>query len=98
MTNVPMATEMGLVSPDIRRKAAPNRTAEPSAPHAKRRHALDRVEAALSRMDQGRYGYCAWCRGAIEIERLQADPTADLCRSCAQNPERPHLKNRKETL
>ncbi len=49
--------------------------------------ALDDIEAALARMDAGRYGYCAQCDGAIPIERLLAIPQAPLCMRCQRRAE-----------
>lgn len=40
---------------------------------------LDRVEAALERMDTGEYGRCVACGKFIPIERLEALPTAIYC-------------------
>jgi DnaK suppressor protein len=46
------------------------------------------IGAALNRIDQGRYGLCVSCGGAIGAKRLAAIPTAITCLSCAV-PERP---------
>lgn len=40
---------------------------------------LERVEAALERMDTGEYGHCAACGKFIPTERLDALPTAIYC-------------------
>ncbi|MBN2983398.1 MULTISPECIES: TraR/DksA C4-type zinc finger protein [Cohnella] len=40
---------------------------------------LDKIEAALERMDTGEYGRCAACGGFIPAERLEAQPTAIYC-------------------
>ncbi|MFC4599433.1 TraR/DksA C4-type zinc finger protein [Cohnella hongkongensis] len=40
---------------------------------------LDRVDAALERMDTGEYGRCAACGRFIPVERLEALPTAIYC-------------------
>jgi YteA family regulatory protein len=40
---------------------------------------LERVEAALHRMDTGEYGHCAECGKFIPLERLDALPTAIYC-------------------
>ena len=44
---------------------------------------LDAVRAALVRMDRAEYGRCVDCGGEIAAARLQAMPTAALCRGCA---------------
>jgi YteA family regulatory protein len=40
---------------------------------------LDRIDAALRRMDTGEYGRCAACGRFIPDERLEAMPTAIFC-------------------
>lgn len=44
---------------------------------------LDEVEAALGRLEQGRYGRCETCGGPVGEERLEALPTTRYCRGCA---------------
>lgn len=46
------------------------------------RHAQE-ISIALSRIDQGTYGTCSSCGGAIAKGRLEARPSADRCISCA---------------
>ncbi len=48
---------------------------------------LAQVQAALQRLAAGRYGICARCAAAIEVERLAAVPYADRCRRCAEAAE-----------
>lgn len=38
---------------------------------------------SVERLDDGTYGVCSSCGGAIEPERLEAVPEADSCMSCA---------------
>jgi DnaK suppressor protein len=45
---------------------------------------LEETEAALRRLDEGRYGTCAGCLARIPSPRLQALPTARLCVKCLQ--------------
>ncbi len=47
------------------------------------------IDAALERLRQGRFGVCDGCGEAIPTARLQAVPTATLCRDCAQAREAP---------
>ncbi|RMD89903.1 MAG: TraR/DksA family transcriptional regulator [Alphaproteobacteria bacterium] len=47
---------------------------------ARRRRA---IAAALARMDEGEYGYCCECGEAIAPRRLEIDPAAAVCVSCA---------------
>jgi DnaK suppressor protein len=51
---------------------------------ASARMVLADVEAALARMDQGRYGTCHLCRGPIARERLMIVPQARYCARCQQ--------------
>jgi DnaK suppressor protein len=46
--------------------------------------ALRRIEAALCRCDDGRYGDCLDCEEPIDPRRLELDPAATLCIRCAQ--------------
>jgi len=43
---------------------------------------LDRVEAALRRLDEGTFGACVRCGRAIAPERLEALPWAAHCIDC----------------
>ncbi|KQW10407.1 TraR/DksA C4-type zinc finger protein [Streptomyces sp. Root369] len=51
---------------------------------ASARMVLADVEAALARMDRGRYGTCRLCRGPIARERLMIVPQARYCARCQQ--------------
>lgn len=44
---------------------------------------LQRIDAALRRIDDGEYGWCAECGDAIADRRLEVDPCASLCVNCA---------------
>lgn len=44
---------------------------------------LKRIDAALHRMDDGDYGLCVQCEGAIAPKRLDFDPATPLCIKCA---------------
>jgi RNA polymerase-binding transcription factor DksA len=44
------------------------------------------IDAALARMDAGRYGTCASCGKEIFEARLRAEPNLVLCANCAQAP------------
>lgn len=43
---------------------------------------LTHVDAALRRLEQGRYGNCIECQDPIAAERLRALPFAVRCRDC----------------
>ncbi len=44
--------------------------------------ALADIEAALHRIDTGRYGECVQCAEQIPVERLQVIPQAAMCAPC----------------
>lgn len=50
---------------------------------------LDKIEHALRRIDDGRYGVCERCGKPIERARLRALPYASLCIEDARAEERP---------
>jgi DnaK suppressor protein len=49
---------------------------------------LQKIAAALRRLDSGDYGYCLSCEEPIARERLALDPGATLCIDCAIKRER----------
>lgn len=51
------------------------------------RDALDSVEKALHRIDDGSYGTCERCGQQINEERLNAMPAATLCITCKSAEE-----------
>lgn len=44
---------------------------------------LQRIDAALKRIDDGHFGYCLVCDEDIQSRRLENDPTAPTCIDCA---------------
>lgn len=46
---------------------------------------LQRIAAALRRIDQDDYGYCTECGEEIAFKRLQFDPATTLCFDCAND-------------
>lgn len=44
--------------------------------------AMNEIEAALVRMDDGSYGICGHCAAPIRVERLLAIPHARYCVAC----------------
>lgn len=46
------------------------------------RIALSGIEAALARIDRGKYGACVQCDAPIPVERLEILPAVDLCMTC----------------
>ena len=51
---------------------------------------LEKVEAALHKIEQGTYGICDACKRPIPEERLKALPYATLCVECKQKEEKRH--------
>ena len=49
---------------------------------------LGKISATLGRMDEGDYGYCMKCGEEIAVKRLELDPAAPLCITCASESER----------
>lgn len=49
--------------------------------------ALQRIDSALKRIEEGDYGYCASCDEPISVSRLEVDPGALLCIDCASKAE-----------
>jgi DnaK suppressor protein len=49
---------------------------------------LARTERALTKLDEGTYGICDACGGAIAPARLEAIPDAALCLPCASSQRR----------
>lgn len=52
------------------------------------RELLVQIERALEHIDNGTYGVCDSCEGAIGKMRLMAFPRATLCMSCKKREER----------
>jgi DnaK suppressor protein len=52
------------------------------------REQLSHIDAALHRLDDGRYGVCEQCGEPIAPDRLMARPTATTCIACASRPRR----------
>jgi DnaK suppressor protein len=44
---------------------------------------ISRIRRALNQMDNSEFGYCLECGNEIPDSRLNADPAAHLCVSCA---------------
>jgi len=49
---------------------------------------LQSIDAALTRIKRGRYGYCIKCSKRIPQERLEAIPYALMCIDCKSKDER----------
>ncbi len=49
---------------------------------------LGNTKQALSNLRKGNYGKCKKCGKPIELERLEAMPTATLCLSCSKKVQK----------
>jgi DnaK suppressor protein len=45
---------------------------------------LQRIDAALKRLDEDEFGYCVSCGEEVSRARLDADPTTPTCIDCAK--------------
>ena len=45
---------------------------------------LQKIHAALKRVDEGEFGYCENCGEEIAEERLKIDPAVAMCVKCAR--------------
>lgn len=45
---------------------------------------IQRIDAALKRIDEGEFGFCVSCGNEIEPKRLENDPTTPTCFDCAE--------------
>ena len=46
---------------------------------------IERIEAALKRIEDGDYGYCLSCGEEIPAKRLELDPATPVCVDCASD-------------
>lgn len=54
------------------------------ASERQRRAEIDKINAALKRLDDGDYGYCVTCGEEIPEKRLAVDAAAPFCIGCAK--------------
>lgn len=50
----------------------------------RRQRAVQLIDAALKRVDDGEYGYCVTCGEEVETDRLTLDPATPFCISHAK--------------
>lgn len=50
----------------------------------RRKIELQRIDAALERLDTNEYGYCLTCGDEISVKRLELDPAVTVCIDCAK--------------
>ena len=51
---------------------------------------IQKINAALKRIEEDEFGFCLNCDEDISIKRLQLDPASPLCITCAEISERSH--------
>lgn len=44
----------------------------------------ERVKGALAAIEEGAYGSCRSCKGAIDLPRLDAQPEVPFCIACQE--------------
>jgi DnaK suppressor protein len=54
------------------------------------KNALDQIDAAIERIEDGSYGKCETCGVKIPKTRMEAIPYAALCVRCASQQEKGH--------
>lgn len=52
------------------------------------RRELEEIDAALARIQDGRYGTCLSCGGPMGLQRLRAIPEARYCIACSGQVQR----------
>lgn len=59
------------------------------------RKLMVKIQEALRRLDQGKYGICEVCGEEIGIARLKARPVTTLCIACKSDQEDEERKSRR---
>ena len=72
----------------VSRMDAMQRQAMAVASERRRKARIEALKGALRRIELGDYGFCANCGEPIALGRLNADPTAVFCVSCARSAGR----------
>lgn len=67
----------------LSRMDAMQQQAMAQATERQRASELSRIDAALTRLDEGEYGYCIECGEEIAEKRLEIDPAVTHCINCA---------------
>jgi RNA polymerase-binding transcription factor DksA len=64
-----------------------NCEAQPDAVGDTERRELADIDAALRRIEEGKYGRCEACGGPMGLQRMRAIPEARFCLSCSGHRE-----------
>ena len=67
----------------LSRQDALQQQAMAKAQDARRLMEIRKIDAALQRIGEGAFGWCEECGEEIAVRRLEIDPTALLCVTCA---------------
>lgn len=59
------------------------------------RKLLSKIDEAMERIEDGSYGKCESCGGAIGVERLKARPVTTLCIECKASQEEDEKRPRR---
>jgi DnaK suppressor protein len=54
----------------------------------RRRITMQRINAALQRIDKDEFGMCLECEESIDHKRLEIDPASPFCFECAEKREK----------
>ena len=68
----------------LSRMDAMQQQAMAEATHRRRKARKGRITAALSRIEEGEFGFCVDCGEDIACARLDLDPTVPTCLTCAR--------------
>src|SRR5262249_1799538 len=49
---------------------------------------LEKIDHALAKIDEGKFGICEECEEPIPMKRLEARPQTTLCSRCKEDQER----------
>lgn len=72
---------------EARQALAGRRASLGARPHTdETKRELHELDAALARLDDGTWGRCERCQGAIGRDRLRALPETRLCLPCSRLP------------
>lgn len=67
----------------LSRQDALQQQAMQNAQEARRAAELKKIDAAIARIEEGEFGFCAECGEEIGLKRLAIDPTIARCIACA---------------
>ena len=78
---------VGLNQTRVNPQSREDAMAEPKMSEATRSNMhteLRRIDAAIGRLNSGRYGVCCGCGNRVELSRLHSDPATPFCLSCLE--------------